>query len=407
MRNFKHCITSILLGMLFLTVAACDETSSTTTGSLVAEIDLENLDLLAESHSPLDRLCKVFHPRAAVALPNLGFQSNSYPLNQFLGSKSVQGGLQAVLIAPDSSFIAQGTTDDAGRVTFNDVPSGFQTLLVTGSNGNNYHIPVHVGEGTTSRTRALIYRHTSTGNIFIVAKTIHDGDNNGLNDDSFSYSVFNRQANEATGGRVHLHLGNETKVDANGDGDFLDVNDKSVIEPDDDGVASGQGDGDEDNDGLLDNVDPDIDGDEIGNAGDEDMDGDGMPNQDDPYPNGITPDDDFVAPGLAGWLSYPGIQDLRVLNENSVRVSFAAAVEDKNPPVTYVIYYSTTTPIDFETASKKVFRPVAGGDEETLSCDISGLVTGQTYYFAVRAMDSAQPPNMDKNTNEMGIKVEL
>jgi hypothetical protein len=401
---------ALSIAMLFCcaaTFTSCQDSGTTATGSLIADFDLDGLTLLASSDSALERLCSAFEPRAAMALADLGFESNCYPFNQFTGPTTVQGGLQVAVIAPDQSFVAQGVTSDAGRVSFNDLAVGYLTLMITGEDGYNYFVPVQVSENTTSRTRVLIYRQASTGDIVLVAKTIHDTDGDGVNDDSFSYSVFNRPRNETGFGVVHLHLGNETKIDGNGDGDFTDSKDRSVVEPDDDGVKSDLGDGDEDNDGLNDMNDPDIDGDGLLNAADDDIDGDGILNADDPYPDGITPLDDFTPPGLSTAFVYPGIEDVAVPEDNTATVYFAVGYDPDNPPVTYIIYYSTTSPIDFGTAPHQYFHPVGDpGADEILSDNVVGLITGQTYYFAVRVMDSAQPPNMDANTGELAALIE-
>jgi len=304
-------------------------------------------------------------------------------------------------------LVAQGQTDDSGRVSFDALPIGYLSLVITGSDGNNYHVPVQVNKDTMSRTRVLVFRVPATGKIFLSAKTIHDADGDGVNDDSFSYAVFNRPRNSSEGGTVHLHLEGETKIDGNGDGDFTDPEDKAIIEPDDDGISSDAGDGDEDNDGLLDNVDPDIDGDGLLNENDPDIDGDGLLNADDPYPYGITPSDDFIPPGLPQGAIYPGVSEVAQIDTGTVSVFFPTGIDDKNPPVTYIIYYSTTSPLDFKTAPKKIFRPLLpGAPDSVLSDNVINLITGQTYYFAVRAMDSAQPPNIDHNVNEMSITIE-
>jgi hypothetical protein len=67
-----------------------------------------------------------------------------------------------------------------------------------------------------------------------------------------------------------------------------------------------------------------------------------------------------------------------------------AGVSDASPPVTYNIYWSTTTPItDFTTPNA-----TSGGTSYTAS----GLTNGTPYYFVVRARDSIG--NEETNTNE-------
>jgi hypothetical protein len=248
----------------------------------------------------------------------------------------------------------------------------------------------------------LVYRHPIEG-VQLAAKTIHDEDGDGENDDEFSYAVFNRPQNESTGGRIHLHTVNRTRVDANGDGTYTGSGDFSVTEPDDDGCSSADGDGDEDNDGILDYDDEDIDGDGTPNDFDDDMDGDGIPNAADTYPDGLSADDDYDPPTLDGGYAYNGIIDLANPAANTISVFFRVGV-DVNEPVRYIIYYSTTSPIDLETAETQMFQPVGQvSPDEILSDNVTGLLEGQSYYFAVRAQDSAQPPNLDENTNEKEI----
>jgi hypothetical protein len=380
---------------------------SSSTGTLIADFYIQGQEYLAKSQTPVEKLCSLFTPRAAYALADLGFDSNCFPLNQFTSDVTVQGDLEVLVVSPSQTFVSHGFTNTAGRVSFSDLEAGYLTLVVTGRDGHSYDIPVHVTANSTSRTKALIYRYPATGNIVFTAKTINDSDGDGINDDSFSYEIFNRPRDVLSGGVVHLHDGNETHIDANGDGDFIDTEDSAVVEPDDDGVKSDAGDGDEDNDGITDDIDGDIDGDGIPNETDPDIDSDGLLNASDPYPAGVTPLDDFAAPGLFTGLIYTGIEDVDQIAAGQVSVFFPAATDDKHNPVTYLIYYSSTSPISFTSANRKLFRPVGGGSpDQLLSMNITGLLTGQTYTFAVRVMDSAQPPNIDKNVRIKELTVE-
>jgi len=409
MRYFVIFLMLIIGAAGLVTLPSCDGGDSETGGSgnLIADFDLEGEEYLAAPDTPLERLCSLFHNRTANAESNLGWDSNSYPFNIFTGERNAESGLQVLISAPDMTFVAQGVTGTNGRVSFNTLPSGFLNMTITGSEGNNYTIPIQILESSTSRTRILVFRDADTNGVQINAKTIHDVDGDGLNDDNFSYAVFGRPRNQAIGGRVHLHIENETRLDANGDGDFLDPDDEFLIEPDDDGVTSDQGDGDEDNDGLLDHEDPDIDGDGILNGQDPDMDGDGLMNADDPYPDGITPNDDFNPPSIDGALFYTGVDSLAKIDEHTVSVFFPEAFDDMNPPVVYNIYYSTTTdPFNFDTATLQRFIPINKDPVDGFYFDnVTGLITDQTYYFVVRVQDNAQPPNEDINTESMDIKV--
>lgn len=398
-------LPALVLGFLVLTILslqACGGGANGGSGSLIADFDLQDEEYLADPETPLERLCSIFTPRRAHALANLGFDSNSYPYNRFFGERPAQEGLHVVIMGSTSNVVAEADTDDTGRAVFDSLPLGYLTLMITGSDGNAYHVPVQVSEDRTSRTRVLVYRDPLEG-VVLTAKTIHDDDGDGENDDSFSYAVFGRPRNAAEGGRVHLHTVNRTRVDIGGDGSYGSPGDYSVKEPDDDGVSTDDGDGDEDNDGILDYEDEDIDGDGTPNDFDDDRDGDGIANAADAYPDGLSPNDDYDAPTLDGGEPYGGVMDLANPAPNTITVFFPVGV-DANEPVRYIIYYSTTTPIDFEMAETQTFQPVGQvSPDEILSDNVTGLLEDQTYYFAVRAQDSAQPPNVDENTNEKEV----
>jgi len=408
MRYLLSVLALVILVAGLIGLPACGgEGGGAGSGSLIADFDLEGEEYLAVPDTPLERLCSLFAGRSAHAFPNLGFNSNCYPFNQFTGEKNVQAGLEVIVSAPDKTFVAQGVLNTNGRVTFSDLPPGFLTLSITGADGNTYMIPVQVSDGMTSRAWVLVYRDTGSGGVRIASKAIHDEDGDTLNDDDFSYAMFGRPRNQPSGGRVHLHIGDETHVDSNGDGDFVDPGDHTVVEPDDDGVASDSGDGDEDNDGIPDNVDDDIDGDGIPNVDDPDIDGDGLLNADDPHPNGDSPEDDYNPPGMTGSLIYSGIKEVAQIDAATVTVYFPVGLDDKNEPVTYNIYYSTTTPIDFDNAAHQRFKPIGPvSPDEILSDNIIGLVVGQEYFFAVRVQDAAQPPNEDTNENELSVEIQ-
>jgi len=395
----------MLLGLLVTTSCGGGEGGDGGSGILIADFDLEGEEYVADPDSPFELFCKLISGRPAYALPDLGFSSNSYPFNQFTGERNAQDGLEVIVSAPDMTFVAQGLTNATGQVTFSDLPTGFLTLNLTGENGNTYHVPVQVSDNTTSRTLVLIKRNPANGVIEISSKTIHDGNGDGINDDGFSYAMFGRPRNESRGGVVHLHVDGVTRIDANGDGDFTDLGDRTITEADDDGVPSSEGDGDEDNDGELDFDDADIDGDDIPNSSDPDIDGDGIPNSQDDTPNGTSPNDDYDPPYVAEPGDYPGVSYLQNLGTGEVAVHFPKAVDDLSEPVMYIIYYSTTLPIDYKTADFIRFMPVPPGDED-LQADVVGLTSDEEYHFAVRVQDSAQPPNMDFNDKIESILVE-
>ncbi len=348
-------------------------------GNLIADYDLEGEEYLADPDNPFTRLCRLLQPGVAFAGQDLSWDSNSYPLNIFTGERNAEAGLNVIISAPDMSFVAQGVTSSSGRVTISNLPTGFLTMTITGQDGHNYNVPIQINEDVTSRTRVLVFRNPDTGGVEVTAKTFHDTDGDSFNDDDFSYALYGRPRDQQTGGQVHLHIAGETRIDANGDGDFNDPGDEIVIEPDDDGQSSEEGDGDEDNDYLLDNVDPDIDGDDIPNGSDDDMDGDGIPNDQDDYPDGVGPNDDFNPPlDYMTGEPYMGILDAydQESTGNTAVVVFPKAYDDENDPVTYRIYWSTTTPIDFDTAQNQLFKPLV--ELEIYEDNVTGLVNNQT-----------------------------
>lgn len=78
------------------------------------------------------------------------------------------------------------------------------------------------------------------------------------------------------------------------------------------------------------------------------------------------------------WDDTIGITDA-VPGDESVTVHFGAAT-DPSPPVTYNVYYSDTSPIDFDTS-----EVIAGNTESPVLVD--ELTNDQEYFFAVRAQD--------------------
>ncbi len=89
------------------------------------------------------------------------------------------------------------------------------------------------------------------------------------------------------------------------------------------------------------------------------------------------------------WDDTIGVQSLTPLSQ-AMEVGFGTA-SDTDVPVTYNIYYSETTPIDFGTASSLNVAASPG--------IVNSLDDAKTYFFAVRAMDSLGME--DDNTVEM------
>jgi hypothetical protein len=375
-------------------------------GDLVADYDLEGEEYLADPDTPIDRFCKMFSIPWAVANSGNGWESFPWPYFGFTGDKNVAAGLDVKVLVQGAPLIAEGVTNGDGRVMFSHVPTGILIMVITGTDGHQYYAPVQISDGVTSHFQAVVYTNPDTGIVELTGKTIHDSDSDGEPDDSFSFAIYGRPVDLNTQGMIILHDGTTTSVDANGDGDYTDSGDKTFTEPDDDGISSDQGDGDEDNDGILDTVDEDIDGDGIPNTEDPDIDGDGLLNESDPFPGGITPLDDFDPPYKDADVPYPGVNTLSQIDSYVVEVIFPRAYDDKHEPVTYNIYYSTTTPIDFGSAEIQRFKPMNPDTPDGLYHDNIFVNPNQVYYFVVRAEDAAQPPNEDQNTAEMNIWVD-
>ncbi len=411
MRNLLTGLYVLLLLIGIAVVPSCGGGGSSggAEGDLIADYDLEGEDYLADPDTALERFCKMFSIPRANAISDLGWDQYPWPYTGFTGERNVAAGRPVRVLIEDVPYIAEDVTDASGRVRFSNLPIGFVTLAITGADGHQYLVPVEISEGVTSHTKALVSRNPLTGTVEISAKTIHDSDGDGSNDDLFSLAVYGRPRNFNTGGVIIRHEGNTSYVDNNGDGDVNDPGDETITEPDDDGISSDAGDGDEDNDGIPDNADDDIDGDGIPNDEDPDIDGDGIPNESDTYPDGITPNDDFTPPHYGTGEPYPGIDNLAQIDTDTITVTFWRAHDNltADEDISYNIYYSTTSPINFDTAERQRFRPInPDTPDDRYNDNITALITGQIYYVAVRAMDAAQPPNEDTNTVEMEIYIE-
>jgi hypothetical protein len=100
------------------------------------------------------------------------------------------------------------------------------------------------------------------------------------------------------------------------------------------------------------------------------------------------------------WTDTVGVSKLIPSNEQ-ITVEFGAATDEQSPPVSYRVYWAPGdpeqpgAPFDYDTAS---FADVAAGPYF-----ISGLTNGQYYRVAVRASDSALPPNRETNPVLLGV----
>ncbi|MCB1216582.1 fibronectin type III domain-containing protein [bacterium] len=92
------------------------------------------------------------------------------------------------------------------------------------------------------------------------------------------------------------------------------------------------------------------------------------------------------------WFQGDGIKSAEPDNQ-TVSVSWYSAVDASNPPVSYLLYYVEDTE-DFDWDNpQEVF------DSSVTSSNVIGLTNDQRYKFAVKAQDSAIPPNRTTNEN--------
>ncbi len=90
------------------------------------------------------------------------------------------------------------------------------------------------------------------------------------------------------------------------------------------------------------------------------------------------------------WQGSPGAQSIQIVGDNLIDVYFGSATDDSTP-VTYNVYLSTSTPIDFDTAEAVL-------DFETSPARIDKVRGAADYYIAVRAQDRSG--NEDENVVE-------
>jgi len=96
------------------------------------------------------------------------------------------------------------------------------------------------------------------------------------------------------------------------------------------------------------------------------------------------------------WDTAVGVTSATANGDGTVTVEWGSASDIAHPPavasppVSYTLYYSTESPINFETAYAV--------EDATSPWTSVQLVDGTEYYFAVRAKDSADPPNVEGNT---------
>jgi len=405
--------TGILTAIALLLGVSCDDGGTTATGKFTGDFTQESVGYIAANpvHA-IDWLKALFSPQEALALPNL-----SIPADEFTGPVPIPVNTTVNILGLDGAFIASGEADGAGHVAIDNIPEGYLNVFVAGGAGKTWRIPTHFLKNHGTYMRA-VFKDDPDGKEAVYAKSVHNDAGEPANTDDFSLAVLGRPRATAVGGIIILHQDGRTFIDKNGDGDFIDTDDSIFYEADDDGISSAAGDGDEDNDGITDNHEQgdsdDLDGDGIANATDTDDDGDGILDSADSTPRGITALDDFVPPALidpAGAFNgdpYSGIADVQPVwldpehtqpDLGKVRVFFPGAEDAMNNDISYRMYYMKNE-FNFSAAQYSVFHPVVGKittPGELYDFEISGLTPGDTYFFVVRALDSASPPNEDTN----------
>ncbi len=92
------------------------------------------------------------------------------------------------------------------------------------------------------------------------------------------------------------------------------------------------------------------------------------------------------------WQQGDGIKSVAP-DDSYVAITWYAAIDAASNPVSYLVYYVTDDQ-DFDWNSPNDVFPSG-----VTSTNVTGLTNDQRYKFAVRAQDSAEPPNMTTNVN--------
>jgi hypothetical protein len=412
--------TIILVVVVLMPLVSCDEGESTATADFIGYFTQASPNYIADTQlRGIDFLQTLFCPIKAYALPNLSITG------EFLGPAPVPMETKVNVLGLSGELIATGRTDETGYIEIGDIPEGYLNIHVVGGPGKTWLMPTHFLKDHATYMRA-VFKDNDEGKESVYAKSVHNNAGLPVNTDDFSIAIFGRPRSGSTGGMTILHQDGKTFIDNNGDGDFIDDDDLILDEADDDGIPSSAGDGDEDNDGITDINEQDdaddLDGDGLPNSSDDDDDGDNIPDSTDSTPRGITEFDDFEPPTLIDpngeWEGdpYTGIADVQPVWLNpeqtepdlgKVRVFFYGAEDEKNDDISYKIFYDENE-IDFNNSPYELFNPQIGiitDPDELYDYELTGLTPGETYYFAVRALDSAPPPNEDTNENMLSLEL--
>ncbi|MDI6785044.1 MAG: hypothetical protein QME64_13240 [bacterium] len=93
------------------------------------------------------------------------------------------------------------------------------------------------------------------------------------------------------------------------------------------------------------------------------------------------------------WSTTTGVINVTNPAPGQIEVSWGVATDALSPPVTFNLYRNTSMPASAGLKFANVTSPYT----------FTGLVAGRTYYFTVRAQDSATPPNETTNEDNRSI----
>jgi len=109
------------------------------------------------------------------------------------------------------------------------------------------------------------------------------------------------------------------------------------------------------------------------------------------------------------WPDGVGVQAAASFNAYGAVLYWNEAIDNQRGDVEYTIYWDTQQPIRFESGATRLeaVNYVEGRSHE-YDCMywIEGLSPGTEYHFAVRAIDDAEPPNEDDNTETVSLSWE-
>lgn len=104
------------------------------------------------------------------------------------------------------------------------------------------------------------------------------------------------------------------------------------------------------------------------------------------------------------WEGQAGITEA-IAGKESILVKWGRAIDADSPPVSYEVYVSVGGEINFSAPDKLLVVPAGDPDDSVHSLQIWALPQGDSFTVAVRARDSANPPNRDDNVNAISVKL--